>query len=356
MISLKKHIEFSPEKSVKTLCDSYRASLTAMGVSATQVCPHIGEDFQRDLLQLRDQLCPGAAPDLVEETGKQVEEEVKKWGESASEYFQQTARDIKEIMLLVAASAQAVGERDQRYAGEFIEFAGQLAGIADLEDLTKVRQSLGKNAQQLKLRVEKMVQEGEQSMARLRSELSVYQTQLDEVERVATQDPVTGIANRYKAERQINLRIERGSDFSIAIFDLDDFKQTNDLYGHPAGDALLKQFAGELRSFFRKTDVISRWGGDEFLAVVDCGPGEVRNRIEPIRKWVDGDYDIQVNGELRKVHVRASVGIASWQAGQAAEDLIAVADAAMYTEKAGRKKAAKESEKRAIEASERSKR
>ena len=199
-----------------------------------------------------------------------MEEELKKWGETTSEYFQQTAHDVKEIMLIVAETTQALGERDQRYARQFDEFAGQLAAIGNLEDLTKVRQSLGKSAQQLKSCVERMVQDGEQSVSKLRAELSVYQSRLDEVERVATQDPVTGVANRYKAERQIQLRIERARNLSIAIFDLDNFKQTNDLYGHPAGDALLKQFATELRTFFRSTDIVSRWGGDEFLVIVDC--------------------------------------------------------------------------------------
>ena len=154
MISLKKHIESKSEESLKTMCDSYRATLTAMGISATQICPHIGEDFQRDLINLRDRLSAEAERDAVAETGKKVEEELKKWGESASEYFQQTACDVKEIMLIVAETTQAVGERDQRYALQFGEFAGQLAAIGNLEDLAKIRQSLGKSAHQLRSCVE----------------------------------------------------------------------------------------------------------------------------------------------------------------------------------------------------------
>lgn len=342
MISLKKYIDSKPEESVKALCESYRASLSAMGVSATQICPHIGEDFQRDLLNLRDQVTPTAPPDAVAETGKHVEEELKKWGESASEYLQQTAHDVKELMMIVAETAQAVGERDKRYANQFVEFAGQLAAIGNLEDLTKIRLSLGKSATQLRSCVEKMVEDGERSVSKLRAELSVYQNRLDEVERIATQDPVTGVANRYKAERQIQLRIERSRNLSVAIFDLDNFKQTNDLYGHAAGDALLKQFATELRAFFRSTDMVSRWGGDEFLVIVDCSPEEARDRIEPVRKWVDGDYSIQISGQARTVSVHASVGTASWHSGETAAELIARADTAMYEEKARSKKAAKD--------------
>ncbi len=338
MISLKKYIETSTDASIRAMCDSYRASLTAIGISATQICPHLGEDFQRDLLNLRDQLTPQAVPDAVAQTGQQVEEELLKWGESASEYLQQTAHDVKEIMLIVATTAQAVAERDQRYARQFGEFAEQLSAIGNLDDLSKIRQSLGKSAHQLRAYVEKLVQDGEQSLSKLRAELSVYQSKLDEVERVATQDPVTGVANRYKAERQIQSRIEAGRGFSIAIFDLDNFKQINDVYGHPAGDSVLKQFAIELRGAFRSTDVVSRWGGDEFLAIVDCRAEDARERIEPVRKWVDGDYAIQLNGEARKVSIRASIGVASWKPGDTAADLLARADAAMYEEKARNRK------------------
>jgi diguanylate cyclase (GGDEF)-like protein len=341
MISLKKYIESRPEELLKAMCESYRASLTVIGTSATQICPHLGEDVQHDLLNLRDRLSTDVTPDAVAETGKQVEKELAKWGESTSTYFQQTAHDVKEIMLAVAETTQALGERDHRFAREFQEFAGQLAAIGNLADLTKIRESLGRSAHHLKSCVEKMVEEGEQSLSQIRAELSVYQSRLDEAQRMATQDPVTGVANRYKAENRIQLLIDASRDYSVAMFDLDDFKQTNDLYGHAAGDALLRQFANELRSFFRSSDIVSRWGGDEFLVIADCTAEQIGDRIEPIRKWVCGDYTIQIAGQPRKVKVHASVGVASWRPGETAAELIARADAAMYQEKAQKRKARK---------------
>jgi diguanylate cyclase (GGDEF)-like protein len=308
---------------------------------AVQICPVLGESFQRDLLNLRDQIYPETAPESVAYAGKQVEEELRKWGENASEYLQQTAHQVKEIMLIVAETAQAVADRDQRYARQFDHFAEQLSAIGNLEDITKVRQSLGKSAQQLRNYVETLVQDGEQSVARLRAELTVYQTRLEEVERVATQDPVTGVANRYKAERQLQFRIEHHRRLSVALFDLDGFKQINDLHGHSAGDSLLAQFATELRGAFRSTDLVSRWGGDEFLVIVECTPEETHDRVEPARKWVDGEYKIHAGGEVRKVTIHASMGAASWRSGETAAELIARADAAMYEEKARRKQAAK---------------
>jgi diguanylate cyclase (GGDEF)-like protein len=341
MISLKKHMEASAQESIRALSESYRSSLTAVGAGAAQICPAIGEDFQRDLLKLRDQLNPETPAETVSQTGKEVEEELKKWGENASAYLQQTANQVKEIMLIVAETAHALTERDQRYAQQFGEFAEQLAAIGNLEDLSKIRSSLGKSAHQLKSYVEKLVHDGEQSMSRLRAEVSVYQTRLDEVERVATRDPVTGVANRYKAERQLQFRIDHARQVTVALFDLDNFKQINDRYGHPCGDNLLAQFAAELRCAFRSSDLVSRWGGDEFLVIVECGAEEARDRTEPARKWVDGEYTVQSGGEAHKVLIRASLGVSSWRIGDTAAELVARADAAMYHEKAQRKRAAR---------------
>ncbi len=91
----------------------------------------------------------------------------------------------------------------------------------------------------------------------------------------------------------------------------------------------------------RSTDIVSRWGGDEFLVIVDCGAEDMRDRIEPVRKWVFGDYTVQIEGQTRSVGVDASVGMASWRPGETAAELIARADAAMYQEKAQRGKATK---------------
>jgi diguanylate cyclase (GGDEF)-like protein len=334
VISLKKYIDSNNPELLNSTRDSFRDSLTAMGSSAVQVCPHISENLQQSLLNLRDRLVAEPDPVVVTETGKQVGVELEKWGKSASEYFRQTANEVKEIMMVVAQTTAAVGDRDQRYARQITDFASRLEALGNLNDLARIRSSLSQSAVQLKSCVERMVQDGEQSISKLRAELSVYENKLKEVEQMATQDPVTGLANRRKIERQIELRVAEGRNFSVAVFDLNGFKQINDVHGHLAGDQLLKQFADELRTFFRSTDMVSRWGGDEFLAVLDGDANGVKRRIESIRDWVYGEYTVKVQGELKQVKVSASVGMAAWQPGETAAQLLERADAAMYEQKA----------------------
>ena len=105
-------------------------------------------------------------------------------------------------------------------------------------------------------------------------------------------------------------------------------------WGHLAGDQVLKQFATELKSAFRPTDFIGRWGGDEFVAVLDCQLKQAESQIGRIRQWVFGDYEIIVSGVARKVAVSAAVGVAAANAKEPFMKVIERADASMYRDKA----------------------
>jgi len=140
-------------------------------------------------------------------------------------------------------------------------------------------------------------------------------------------------------ERELELRASQGGPFSVIYVDLNGFKQINDTLGHVAGDDLLRQFAGELRTAFRMADIVGRWGGDEFLVLVDGDFPEAVTRTERIKKWVDGKYVLTTESGIRKVQVSAASGVATWQAGDTARTILQRADAAMYQNKERMKQA-----------------
>jgi diguanylate cyclase (GGDEF)-like protein len=130
-------------------------------------------------------------------------------------------------------------------------------------------------------------------------------------------------------------RIESKQVFCAVFLDLNRFKQVNDVHGHMAGDSLLKQFAEELRSNTRPTDVVGRWGGDEFMLILDCNLAGARIQIERLQRVAFGEYTIKsgTNGEKIKVRVDASIGVVEAQPGQTAHEIIEQADAGMYKDK-----------------------
>lgn len=166
-----------------------------------------------------------------------------------------------------------------------------------------------------------------------------------EMERMATHDPLTGLHNRRYADAYLEERIgefERyGRGFALALVDLDHFKRINDEHSHNAGDEVLKAVATILRECCRDTDLVSRYGGEEFLL---CFPqadtAAAREACEKIRVAVESaEWPALVPG----LRATLSAGVATMREGYSRRQLLGAADRALYVAKsAGRNKVAAE--------------
>lgn len=344
MISLKKYLDMDPGRPptdllpnelLAAVVECYGSALVAVGTSGARAFPTIGAELQQGLARLAGGLARTMTPSQVKDTERQVEEHLLQWEGRSAEYFKAKTDEVKELLITLAGTAESMGERDQRVTQHFNQFTSQLQTIGRLEDLGQIRASLVRGTTELKTYVDQMAQEGKKSVERLRAEVSTYETKLQAAEQLALQDALTGMPNRRNLEERIEISIARKQAFCVSMFDLNNFKQINDTYGHQAGDNLLKQFGQELRSQFRGSDIVGRWGGDEFLALLDGDLTGARSRIEQMHRWVFGEYTIQVDATRKPVKARvdASVGVAQWQPGDTVQEIIHRADAAMYKEK-----------------------
>jgi diguanylate cyclase (GGDEF)-like protein len=345
VISLKKYLDMEPEKPAPGAPDpremfsvalgSYRSALLAMGANGTKACPPVGAELQQCLAELEGGLAASVTPELIRETEKKVEEHLERWGGRSTDYLKEKTNDAKELLLALARTAQSVGERDKRYTSQFNEFTSRLQTIANLEDLTQVRSSLVQEASKLKTYVDRMNQDGQSLVKQLQTDVSSYETKLKAAEELVLRDELTGLSNRRNVEERIHSRIAKGEPFCVVILDLNKFKQVNDTHGHLAGDALLKQFAGELRSSSRSVDTVGRWGGDEFIMVLECDLAGATLQLDRTKRWTFGEYKIQLGEGAPeiKVDASASIGLAQWQPGESMKDVIEHADKDMYVNK-----------------------
>jgi two-component system cell cycle response regulator len=154
----------------------------------------------------------------------------------------------------------------------------------------------------------------------------------------AMTDELTGLANRRHGERQLEreiaLAVRKGHDLGLVRVDIDHFKTINDEHGHQAGDRVLAEVARRLGGAVRGGDLLARWGGDEFVAILPATDrAGVLRAAERLRAAVD---DSAVGVEDVATPVTVSVGWAHWM-GDTAGDLLARADRALYMAKdAGR--------------------
>jgi diguanylate cyclase (GGDEF)-like protein len=158
-----------------------------------------------------------------------------------------------------------------------------------------------------------------------------------ELLRLSTRDPLTGLFNRGHFHERVTAEVSRarrsGLPLTVAMVDVDHFKSLNDRYGHAAGDQVLRVIANTLSSSFRKTDIVGRYGGEEFvIAMPETNPAAGGQKLEAFRQLIAATA-IQTN-DGNAVNVTISGGLAGFpQDGSHDEDLLAVADARLFEAK-----------------------
>ncbi len=326
LISLKKHIDSPLAEELAALTDAYRSLLGVTGESCCEVCPQSGEPLRQNLL--------GLEGPLAADTTRAAEKYVKEWGRETSKYFKQKTSEVKELLMVLASTAESVSERDHHYASEFDGLTKRLEQIANFDDITSLRSSLLHSITELKSGVEQMARDSKAAVQQLRAEVSTYRSRLAQTEKIAAIDTLTGLANRRKIEAELDQRVSLAREFCILLLDVNGLKQVNDRHGHLAGDDLLRQFAGELIHALRSGDIVGRLGGDEFLAILDCDELQAEKCMARVKQWVFGNYTLHVAEQQYKAAVSAAMGLARWRPSMTAGQLLQLADMAMYRHKA----------------------
>ncbi len=157
---------------------------------------------------------------------------------------------------------------------------------------------------------------------------------LNEIQSLASKDTLTGLCNRLKIDEHLEREINRShrylTSLSLILLDVDHFKDVNDTYGHLKGDQVLIALAELMQRRVRKTDILGRWGGEEFLLLCpETGLQDAALLAESLRATV-AEHDFGLSGKCT-----VSLGVTSYAPGDSAESLVGRADKALYAAKYG---------------------
>ena len=178
-----------------------------------------------------------------------------------------------------------------------------------------------------------------EAVAKLASDAIANAVHHERTETTALTDLLTGLPNaralRYRFEEEADRARRHRDSFSVIMMDLDGFKAVNDKFGHQAGDQVLRELSVVLLSHLRSSDFVSRYAGDEFVAILQVGQEEVQELVQRIQRSIDR-HDFGFQGS--KLFIGLSVGGASFgMDGETLDELLLGADRAMYADKARRK-------------------
>jgi diguanylate cyclase (GGDEF)-like protein/PAS domain S-box-containing protein len=158
---------------------------------------------------------------------------------------------------------------------------------------------------------------------------------IKELERLALVDELTHLPNRRHFDDHLVRRLaeleRHGRPFGVLMMDVDLFKQVNDEYGHLTGDAILKLVARTLHANCRSFDIVARWGGEEFGAIISHVDAQQLVRVAEKFRLMVAASDLRLPGQA--IGVTISVGAVAAQANETAETLLSRADQALYEAK-----------------------
>ena len=206
---------------------------------------------------------------------------------------------------------------------------GKIRKIVDRKKKSELEQLRSANATIAKL---------QKKVASVEAEAREVSARASRFQREALFDALTDVHNRKSFELKLQhaltlLEGDSPRQLCLILFDVNYFKWINDTFGHVAGDRVLKVIAGQLKKHFRKTDFVARYGGDEFVVLVE-GLDEKRVQ-ERINSYKEQLKTIKFVSHARKtnIQVKISAGLAMARQGDSPNDLLHRADQAMYADK-----------------------
>ncbi|HVQ75001.1 MAG TPA: diguanylate cyclase [Candidatus Binatia bacterium] len=207
-------------------------------------------------------------------------------------------------------------------------------------DLGRVNAALSKEVAERRA-IESQLADMRTDLAEARDDLSTSQAKEEEARQSANRDAVTGLPNRVLFDQRLDHALiqarRHGWGVAVMFIDIDNFKDINDSYGHDLGDRVLLVVANRLQASVRGEDMVSRWGGDEFVCLLLDVKREADMALLAAR--MAGRIGDACEFDGIALSITASIGVAIWPGdGETADILLKHADRAMYVAKRTEKK------------------
>lgn len=295
--------------------------------------PEAIREYRESLRAIEVQISQVRDAEVLDRSRETLRELVKEYQAKADAAATKKEEDLREVMEALGEATRVLSLQHTGHADRLRTFTNNLSESEKITDLGLMRRRIVSHVKDLRAIAEQSKQENDSAMSGVQSQLAEFSVRLDSAERRASLDGLTGLLNRGEGEARLNTLVGAGHQLSAILIDLNGFKKINDTWGHAAGDQVLKTYARILAGFVRSGDLVCRWGGDEFLAVLQCGEEAATQRAAALDPLLRATQKIVVLGKLFEVSTSAAIGVTGHQAGESSQDFVARVDAEMYRDK-----------------------
>jgi diguanylate cyclase (GGDEF)-like protein len=318
--------ESGHDRAFQTALEGYLHAISDIAETVSAIHPELGANCHEQLMRLHARLAFQADQKTLDETRNTLHETLAAFSARARRYSEVLTNELNRTLGMLA---QSEGSRSVRYVAHLVDFVDQMEDAVRDQNLNRLAQQ----AQNLRSFAESIELDSRDDSVNVRERMDAFQGRLREAELLASLDPLTGLANRREFDRQLSSRIDAKREFCMLLFDLNQFKHVNDELGHLCGDELLRQVGVRLGGQVRPGDFVCRWGGDEFVVILDCALDPALARSRQLVQSLNGAYHATVEDREILVNCTVSAGVAQYRPGETPEQLFQRVDESMYKQK-----------------------
>lgn len=324
MISILRQIEESEQYALRfeALRKAYLKLTELLPRTALPANPGLAAQCRDSLTMAGANLGTEPPVKAIVDAGQTALEQIEDICRSNESAIEERDCELKEVVAIMAAAIGGFKGSGERQTSSLSRLADGFEALSRVADGPELRRQLRSEIDRLRVSVEEIRRQGEESLRNFELQVSSFRQRLEMARKESGNDRLTRLGSRREAERHLHRIPGRNCRICILLFDIVGFHRFNEQFGSPFGDKLLKTLAHVLRENYPGEEALFRWGADEFLVIAEGALSRgLDHAIAIADSFSEKRYTAAESRMKESVRVRVACGGAEYLRGESAEDL-----------------------------------